>query len=141
MIITLSKILALVFCSLACIHFYWAAGGLWGFSSALPTNELGVRVLNPTPFQSLIVGIGLLAFGLFYLSLTNILSLAFPSMLNTVLYWFIPTVFLLRALGDFNYVGFFKTVKTTEFANMDYWVYSPLCLAIAVMGFVIIRLR
>jgi hypothetical protein len=39
---------------------------------------------------------------------------------------------LARAMGDFNYVGFFKRVRGTRFARMDTLLYSPLCLALAV---------
>ena len=34
-----------------------------------------------------------------------------------------------RAVGDFRFVGFFKSVRGTPFARADKLVYSPLCLA------------
>ncbi len=37
-------------------------------------------------------------------------------------------VFLLRAMGDFRYVGFFKKVTHTAFARQDTRLFSPLCL-------------
>jgi Protein of unknown function (DUF3995) len=37
-------------------------------------------------------------------------------------------VFVLRALGDFRLMGFFKSVRGTRFAVRDTWLYSPLCL-------------
>ena len=37
-------------------------------------------------------------------------------------------VFLLRAIGDFKYVGIFKTIKHSTFAQNDSKWYSPLCL-------------
>lgn len=39
-------------------------------------------------------------------------------------------VFLLRSIGDFRWMGFFKSVRGTRFAVRDTWVYSPLCLLI-----------
>jgi hypothetical protein len=42
----------------------------------------------------------------------------------------VGVAFALRAVGEFRLVGFFKSVKGTEFAAMDTWFYSPLCLAI-----------
>ncbi len=41
-------------------------------------------------------------------------------------------VLLLRAVGDFRYVGFFKSVGGTRFATMDTWCYSPVCLALSI---------
>jgi hypothetical protein len=35
---------------------------------------------------------------------------------------------LLRAVGEFRYVGLFKRVRGTKFAVLDTFVYSPLCL-------------
>ena len=43
----------------------------------------------------------------------------------------VAAVFLLRAIGDFRYLGFFKTVRDTTFARNDSWLYSPLCALIA----------
>jgi hypothetical protein len=37
-----------------------------------------------------------------------------------------------RAVGDFNYVGFFKRRRTTAFAGLDTRLYSPLALALGV---------
>lgn len=39
---------------------------------------------------------------------------------------------LLRAVGDFRYVGFFKSVRDSRFATMDTWCYSPVCLALSI---------
>jgi len=40
-------------------------------------------------------------------------------------------VLLARAVGDFKYVGFFKTVRASRFAVLDTWFYSPLCALLA----------
>ena len=40
-------------------------------------------------------------------------------------------VLLARAVGDFKYVGFFKTVRESRFAVLDTWFYSPLCALLA----------
>ena len=37
-------------------------------------------------------------------------------------------VMLARAVGEFRYVGFFKTVRNTRFGQLDTRFYSPLCL-------------
>ena len=37
-------------------------------------------------------------------------------------------VFIARAVGEFNLVGFFKRVRGTTFARWDTRVFSPLCI-------------
>jgi Protein of unknown function (DUF3995) len=39
-------------------------------------------------------------------------------------------VLIVRAIGDFRLVGFFKRVRGSRFARMDTLLYSPLCLAL-----------
>ena len=41
--------------------------------------------------------------------------------------------FALRALGDFRYLGFFKSIRGTPFAYYDTWFYSPLFVCLAVI--------
>jgi hypothetical protein len=40
---------------------------------------------------------------------------------------FISALFFVRAIGDFKFVGFFKTVTGTRFAVNDSQLFSPLC--------------
>jgi len=42
-------------------------------------------------------------------------------------------VFFARGVGDFRYVGFFKSIKGSLFAMRDTYVYSPLCMVLAAM--------
>ncbi len=110
---------------------------MWGFDAALPTDEAGKRVLNPKKFDSLIVGLGLSAFGAFYLFQAVFTAIEMPNGLTTYGGWIIPSIFLLRAIGDFRFVGFFKKIKSTPFAKMDTKLFSPLCLCMALAGFAI----
>ncbi len=41
-------------------------------------------------------------------------------------------VFLLRTMGDFHVLGFFKSVTGTPFADWDTLLYTPLCLVIGI---------
>jgi hypothetical protein len=43
-------------------------------------------------------------------------------------------VLFLRAVGDFRAVGFSKRVRDTRFAWWDTRLFSPLCLAMAVLA-------
>ena len=50
--------------------------------------------------------------------------------------WVIPIIFLLRAIGEFKYVGIFKRVKKTKFGRFDTKLFSPLCLIISILGII-----
>ncbi|MDW3211320.1 MAG: DUF3995 domain-containing protein [Reichenbachiella sp.] len=132
-------ILLLIFSALAGLHFSWALGSHWGFTAALPTTPEGDLLLKPTPLDSAIVGFGLMAFGIYYLLQTQWINKTLPDKLNRIIGWVIPGIFLLRAVGDFKYVGIFKPPMQTAFAQADFFFYSPLCLLIALLGFLVVR--
>ncbi len=132
----LSIVLFLIFIVLSGFHFYWLFGGKWGGDKVIPTKDDKANSFTPPKFATLIVALGLLTFGLIYLVKAGFLTVSFPNW-ATYVYWFIPTIFTLRAIGEFNYVGFFKKVKNTKFAKADSTIFAPLCLAIGVMGFLI----
>ena len=130
--IFLISVLALVLVFLGAIHFYWAFGGRWGFENALPTDKEGRRVLNPKKFDCAIVGAGLSLFALFYLVKANVLIVVLPNWIGNYAGWIIAAIFLVRAIGDFKYIGFFKKVKKTKFATYDSKYYSPLTFLLGV---------
>ncbi len=61
-------------------------------------------------------------------------------MLFDVGVWGLGLVFLLRAVGNLRTFGFFKIVKGTPFADWDTWLYSPLCLLLALLAAGLARL-
>lgn len=135
--IILSILLTIIFITLGLIHFNWVFGGTFGFAESLPTKESGERVLNPKKVDSAIVGIGLTAFGIFYFLQTGLVEYELPTWVMTYGGWIIPAIFLLRAIGEFKYVGFFKSVKTTTFGKLDTKLFTPLCLLITILGILI----
>ncbi len=127
-------ILATVFFILSGIHIYWGFGGDWGSVSVIPTNAQQQRMLAPTAFDSFFVATGLLCFGLFVLVKLNVLKIWLPSWFRAYGLWAIVLIFAARAVGDFNYVGFFKKPSESTFAELDTAFFSPLCLMIAVLA-------
>ena len=123
--IALSLFLSVIFFTLGLLHFSWAMGGQWGIASTLPTNASGERVLNPRKADSAIVGLGLVSFGLFYLFKTDWIPNPFPDWIFEYGGWLIPAIFILRAVGDFKYVGFFKKIGQTPFGKSDTRYFSP----------------
>lgn len=133
----LSIILLATFTSLGVIHFYWLLGGKWGLGKALPTKEIGEKAIEPPKIATAIVGVGLISFGLIYLIKTGLINIQVPSWVITYGSWIIPSIFILRAIGNFNYVGLFKKIKNTEFAKADSKWFIPLCLIIGILGILI----
>ncbi len=126
----------LILLAISGIHFFWAFGGCWGADAAIPTNKDGKKALNPDIFATLIVAFGILAMALLHLEKVQMLSLPIPAWINTYGLKIIAGIFLLRAIGDFRYVGFFKKIKNTKFANLDTKYYSPLCLLLSINAFI-----
>lgn len=139
--IVLTLTLVLTFTFLAGMHFYWAAGGHWGLSGALPANEQGMKLLNPSTLDCIIVGVLLSLLALFYLLAIGIIESGLSDTIKLIGLWVVPIIFALRAIGDFKYVGFFKQIRTTEFALLDTIYFSPLCLAISLTGLILIRMN
>jgi len=121
-------ILTYIMIFLALIHFYWALGGKFGLDSALPTDEKGNRLLNPSTFMTYVVGFVLLGFA--YIAYR--LYIGDESTMMIYAGYGLSILFFLRSVGDFNRVGLFKKVKNTPFAKYDTWVYVPLCLFISI---------
>ncbi|MCX2745492.1 DUF3995 domain-containing protein [Mangrovivirga sp. M17] len=134
---TTSLILSFIFLILGLIHLNWVIGGEFGFAQSLPTKENGERILNPKKADSAIVGIGLIFFAMFYIFKSGIINHQIPGWVMKYGGWIIPSIFILRAIGDFKYVGFFKKLKDTDFGKRDTKFFSPLCLIIGILGFII----
>lgn len=126
----------LILLAISGIHFFWAFGGRWGADAALPTSKDGKRMLSPDIFATLIVAFGILAMALLHLEKVQTLNLPIPAWINAYGLKIIAGIFLLRAIGDFRYVGFSKKVKNTKFANLDTKYYSPLCLILSINAFI-----
>jgi hypothetical protein len=118
---------------IAGIHIYWALGGKWSLKTALPTDEKGEYVLSPEPADLLSVGVVLIAFSIFHLIRIDVIPTPMPDWMEETGSWIIGGVFILRALGDFTYVGYFKKVKHTPFGRLDSKFYSHLCLYIGIL--------
>ena len=121
----LATITALILAGLSALHFYWAFGGRYGWDKAVPYKD-AEPLFTPGKAATLLVAVALLLFsGLALLLRWPAAELgAWPRYLG----WLLAGIFLLRAVGDFKYCGFFKRLRGTEFAVRDSFFYSPLCL-------------
>ncbi len=133
----LSICLFIIFALLSLLHVYWMFGGNWALKPAMPTKNDVDKVTIPGIIPTLIVSIGLALFGLHYLLKSDLVHLDLPNWIISFAGWMIPSLFTLRAIGEFNYVGFFKKIKHTTFAKADTKIFSPLCLGIGIVGLII----
>ncbi len=118
--------------AIAAVHFYWASGGKKGLSAALPElPNSDQKAFRPSPFLTFLVacvfaGMAFLVGtkgGLFFAQLVDNQWISGAARAVGVL-------FLARAVGDFRFVGVFKKVKKTRFAELDSKFYAPLSAAI-----------
>lgn len=77
-------------------------------------------------------------FGLLPLCKVGILFEEIPSWVSVYALLAVATIFSLRALGDFRYVGFFKKIRETQFGRMDTLIYAPLSFIIALMALLMV---
>ena len=133
----LASILFLIFLFLSGMHIYWAFGGQWASSAVIPTREDNYVATMPGIIPTLFVALGLLGFGFTALLQVMIFNAELPAWLTAIRtygLWIIAVIFIIRAIGDFNYVGFFKKIRHTKFAVNDTKLYTPLCLLIGIMA-------
>jgi len=114
---------------LGLFHLYWSFGGKVGLDKALPTKD-GKPLINPGRTLTFIVGILLFVFAFEAYSLRFDVQIA-----GYVVYagWTLSALFILRAIGEFNTVGFFKKIKSTDFAEYDTKYFSPLSAYLGVV--------
>jgi len=123
---------ALIFGLIALLHVYWAFGGSWAATDALPQLPAANKpVFRPGRLITLVVAVALLV-GL----LLNVYHWLPDKLLLTTAghrygLLLIGLLFGLRTLGDFKYVGLTKRVRNTPFARYDTSLYTPLCGVLA----------
>jgi hypothetical protein len=119
--------------ALSLLHAYWALGGRWGSAYTVPTVG-GRRIFDPSP-QATWVVCALLAFAaILVIGKAKWIGLSPMPALFQAGVWGLSLVFVLRAIGNLRTFGFFKSVTGTPFATRDTWLYSPLCLLLALLA-------
>jgi hypothetical protein len=125
-------ITSLIFIIIGILHVFWAFGGSWGVNAALPTDEDSKSpVLQPRMAGTLFIGLLCFFSSVLLLVQIDLFAVIKSSPLSKWLCIAGGIVFLLRAIGEGKYVGFFKKIKHTGFAKQDTAFYSPLCVWIS----------
>lgn len=131
---------ATIFFLLAALHLYWAIGGNRGINVTIPTDRNGHKLFHPSRGITLVVVLGLFLFGLCNLAFAGWLHINLDPLYILYGLLFIAIIFLLRAIGDFRYIGLTKRHRQSSFAQWDTRLYTPLCLILAATHFLIYML-
>jgi hypothetical protein len=121
----------LALAAIGALHVYWGIVGVSERSAALPEVN-GKPVFTPPRAACFAVAGALVIASALVLWCGHVLRSPIPAQLVTVGTVGVGCVFLLRAIGDFRLVGFFKRVRGSPFAAWDTALFSPLSLALGV---------
>ena len=130
-------LVSIIFTFLSLVHFYWAFLGEMNLNYVIPEIDKE-KAFEPTKLMTAGVAFGLLTAAFIILGHVGVFGLFQLNMVFKIGTWAIAILFLLRSIGDFKYVGFFKSIKNTKFAKWDYKLYSPLCLVISILTFLVL---
>ena len=130
MLLVLAVALIATFAFLASIHVYWAFGGRFAKVAAIPELR-GTPSFVPGRMATLLVACALFACAGLIGAACGFVDAPVSSLVIQWGCFALALLLLLRAIGDFRLVGFFKKVRGTRFAWLDSALYSPLCLVLA----------
>ena len=129
---------ALTFFVISGFHFYWAFGGIYGSKAVLPElKNTDGKVFIPGKLATFVVACLFIGVGIGYI-LVWVDQFDFSQYTLGYFLIVITAITCIRAIGDFNYVGFFKKKSDSIFAVNDTKYYSPLCLWISLSTLVVI---
>ena len=133
---------AMAFFGISLIHVYWALGGKWGISVAIPKvrPHSQQKAFSPGFFMTILVATVFAAWGcltLHSIGYCTFLDSWIPPQYFNILSTIVAIILGLRAIGEFRYVGFFKKIKDTDFAFYDTRFYAPLCFILSIFQFFI----
>ena len=133
-------VISSAFVALALWHFTMALLPRSDMSGAVPSAQ-GKPLFVPSRAATVAVGIVLLMFSFLVAATARIVTVGVPEAVLSWLCYALAAGLLARAVGDFKYVGFFKPVRDSRFATLDTFVFSPLCLLLALGVAVVARLN
>lgn len=119
-----------IFSFISLIHLYWGVGGRWGYDAVIPTQN-GKPAFNPSKGVTILLAIVLLLPILLILGRMDVFASKISPWFFKAGLWGVCLVFLLRAIGNFKTIGFFKKRTEAKFSLWDTFLFSPLCLLVS----------
>ena len=120
--------LGAVFALLCAFHIV-GAFGTWGHLPVIPVVP-DRPTPQPSSFAWLAVAAVLALAAVVALARADLILRSVPPMLSTLACLVLGVIFVLRAIGEFRMLGFFKSITGTDFAFWDTWLYTPLILVL-----------
>lgn len=128
-----SSLCTLILTVISFLHFYRAPGRTWAADEAVPTKITGENLFTPKKTACAAVAFGLLLFALIDQGAAGVIeAIKFPFV--ATMNYAIALLFFVRGIGNFQYVGFFKKLKSTLFAKYDARYCSPSCFLISTLS-------
>lgn len=121
------------------LHVVWAFGTRPLSTGVIPTRSDGSAVFAPGVGVTLGVAALLLVAAFLVLEQSGLGPGILPGPWPRIGSAGVAGVLLLRGIGDFRYVGLFKRERTTAFARLDTWMFTPLVLALATLSAIVTR--
>lgn len=119
--------IALCLFFIAAVHFYWGLRSMDGATVLVPELD-GRPVYSPRNTDFLDVTAALLLACVVVAARGELVRSPLPPAWITAGTYAVGAALLARAVGDFRYVGFFKRVRGTAFAEWDTRLFSPVSL-------------
>lgn len=117
------------FTALSLWHLHMALKGR-GSSFAVPSLD-GKPLFVPSRAATLGVAVILTLFAALVAATARLVPVGVSPAVLSWMSYILALGLLLRAVGDFRYVGFFKRVRGSKFATLDTFMYAPLCVLLA----------
>jgi hypothetical protein len=128
----LAIIVSSVFAALALWHFAMAMRMQSGMVSGAVPSVDGKPLFSPSRQGTVAVGIVLILFALLVAATAGIVSIGLSGGFLVWASYILAAGLMMRAIGEFKYVGLFKKVRGSKFATLDTLIYSPLCLLLSI---------
>lgn len=122
----------IIFTIIGALHIYWAIGGRWGVKNVIPEKN-GKPLFEAGKVITSILGVVFFCCGLMVAFSSGLILAPLPGWMVNWSAFGLAFALGARAIGDFHYVGFFKTTKGTGFSSWDTKLYSPLCAVLSVL--------
>ncbi|MFN2425797.1 MAG: DUF3995 domain-containing protein [Candidatus Binatia bacterium] len=123
--------IALCLFTLATVHFYWGLCCIDGRPMLVPELD-GKPAYKPRNSDYLDVASALVLACVIVAARGEVVHSPMPVAWTNTATFAVGAVLIARAIGDFRFVGFFKRVHDTRFAEWDTRLFSPVSLLLGV---------